>query len=364
MSGLSEWFGWNASSNTKTIELPEIFPIGISKDNFIKTDIINIYSKILTDVCERTHGLKDEQIALLWDNCLKSEAGDGLITLLAKAMTDKKDLFIVYEMAVNVIRVATSLEAAKIKADYEKQNKSGTGIFISFKNYSRSDMVKLYSGLEFATVSGLNKSLGLSSAIMFKMNDLRASVSLADSSSVSEQAAELCKALGEGQNVYMDAKDVIDTASPDVSAVKESITFINQKRSFYLGMPESYINGEQTGGIGSSGENDARAVERGLKNYYFSIVKPALEAIFGGSYSYKSQDARQILGSMEVLKTFALVDEELISLENKTKIINQLLDLPEKSKGDPIAKVDVTTPPATPKAKAPGDGAIAPQGNA
>jgi len=34
------------------------------------------------------------------------------------------------------------------------------------------------------------------------------------------------------------------------------------------------------------------------------------------------------------VKTFALVDEELISLENKTLIINKLLDLPEDAEGD------------------------------
>ncbi len=41
---------------------------------------------------------------------------------------------------------------------------------------------------------------------------------------------------------------------------------------------------------------------------------------------------------MDVIKTFALVDEEFVSRENKTKIINQLLDLPEDAKGDPVPK--------------------------
>jgi hypothetical protein len=346
MSSLSSFFNWgnlNQGAQDQS-EMPSIFPLNVSKDLFVKTDIINIYSKILTDVCERVHGLSEEQTQLLWDNCLKSESGDGLITLLAKAMTDKADLFIVYEKALKLIRRAAGIETQQIKSDYLKQGYSTAGIYISFKNYSRSDMVKLYAALEYSTVAGLNKSLNLSSGIQFKMNDLRASTSLNNSGEVKQQAADLAKALGDGKDVYLDAKDMIVTSSPDVSSVQESIKFINQKRSFYLGLPESYINGEQTGGIGSSGENDTRAVERGLKSYYFSIIKPALEVLFGGSYSYKSQDFRQILGSMEVIKTFSLVDEELVSRQNKTMIINRLLDLPDNAKGDPV----FTAPPVAP----------------
>lgn len=348
MSNLSSFFGWgnlNQGSQDQS-EMPSIFPLNISKDLFVRTDIINIYSKILTDVSERIHGLSDDQIQMLWDNCLKSEAGDGLITLLAKAMVDKADLFLVYEKALGLIRKAIGIEQQQIKADYLKLGSSTQGVYISFKNYSRSDMINLYAALEYSTVAGLNKSLNISSGIQFKMNDLRSSTGLNDSADIKKQALALVTALGDGKDVYLDAKDSIETSSPDVSSVQESIKFINQKRSFYLGLPESYINGEQTGGIGSTGENDTRAIERGLKSYYFSIMKPALEALFGGKYSYKSQDFRQILGSMEVIKTFSLVDEEFVSRENKTMIINRLLDLPDKAKGDAVTAPIVTPPPA------------------
>lgn len=155
-----------------------------------------------------------------------------------------------------------------------------------------------------------------------------------------------------GGAVLLDSKDIIETAKPDLTATQEAVTYTVKKLSFYLGLPDSYIIGEQTTGLGSSGENDMRAVERGLKAYYFSIIKPVLEALFGGTYSYKSQDTRQIAGSMDVLKTFALIDEEFISRENKTKIVNKLLDLPEDAEGDPtpeVVAVDPLTKPLTQK---------------
>ena len=338
---LATYFGFAVTPSTNE-ELPAIFPIEMTSDHFIETDVINIYSKILTDTAERTHGLAQKNQHLLWDNCLKSEAGDGLITMLARAMYDKADLFLVFESGVNVIRKATTDEQAQIKADYLKEAKSKTGVYISFKNYSRSDMVKLYSSLEFCTIQALNKTINLSAAIQIKIDGLRGNINLGDSANAASQALAIAKGLGNGKDVYIDAKDSIETSRPDLESTKTSIQFLNQKRSFYLGMPESYINGEQTGGIGSSGENDTKAIERGLKNYYYSILKPALEALFGGTYSYKSQDFRQIQGSLEVLKTFDITSDELISQENKLAIVNKLFDLPEDATGDEPEEIDLT----------------------
>lgn len=338
MSGISEWFGWGSSQPSD--ELPEIFPISVTQELFIKTDVINIFSKILTDVIERVHGLSDDQRALLWDNCVKSNSSDGLITLLSKAMTDKQDLFLVYDKALPVLRLATSEESQKIRSDYEKQNKSAVGVFVSFKNYLRSDMVKLYSAIEYCTVGSLYKSMNLSKAIQMKMSDLRASTGLNDSTEVKRQALLIAQGLSRGRDVLVDAKDIIETLSPDLKAVDSSMILINQKRSFYLGLPESYISGEQTGGLGTTGENDTKAIERGLKNYFESIIKPVLHAVFDINPTYKSQDFRQIENAMDVLKTFSLTDDTLVSAENKLLIVNRLLDLPENSKGDAPPKVD------------------------
>jgi hypothetical protein len=334
MGALTTWFGWNVS--TVSEELPDIFPISIKQDEFIKVDIINIYSKILTDVIERSHGLPDDKKALVWDNCVKSEASEGLLTLLSRAMADRADLFLVYESVVNVLRLATSTEAQIIKADYATKGESKVGVFISFKNYVRSDMIKLYSALEFTTVSALHKTMNLSKAVQFKMKNMRAGVSLTDSADVKAQAQLIAKSLAQGKDILLDGEDEVETSKPDLTAIKESISFLNQKRSFYLGLPESYINGELAGGLGDTGEGDTKAIERGLKGYFESIIKPVLFAVFNVKVTYKSQDFRQIAGSMEVIKTFSLVDDSLISMENKTKIVNQLLDLPEDSEGDEV----------------------------
>lgn len=341
----SNWFGWNRT--TETAELPEIYPVPIQPDQLIKTDLQGNYTKILTDVLERTHGLSDEQQAAMWDSCVMSDLSDGLITRLAKAMMDKKELFLVLDNGV--VREAKDEEVTKIRDDYAKQAKSSTGVYVTFRNYTRSDMLKFYMAIEYATVGGLFKSMNLSNAVQIKISDLRASVSLIDADKASAQAKEIAVALGKGKAALMDVKDAVMTSVPDLTATKESLAFLVKKYSFYFGMPEAYITGEQTAGMGTTGENDMRAVERGLKSYFFSVVKPVCEALFKVKLTFKSQDFRQILGSMEVLKTFQLVDGELVSQENKLKIVNRLLELPEDAKGDAPAKV--VAPPAPVPAK-------------
>jgi hypothetical protein len=132
----------------------------------------------------------------------------------------------------------------------------------------------------------------------------------------------------------MDKNDEIVTAAPDTSSIQESIEFLDCKRSFYYSMPLSYITGEQTSGIGSTGEADTRAVERGLKNYYISVMKPVLEALFEIQTSFKSNDFRQIGSALEAIKTFELIGNDLVSQDDKKTIIQRLLDIdPEIEKG-------------------------------
>jgi hypothetical protein len=323
-------------------DLPEIFPFQISNSNFVRTDLITTYTKILTDAMDRVHGLSAEDDKILWDSCVQTDANKGLITLLAESMTDMSELFLVYTPAISVLRKATNAEADAIRRDYIAQGKSNQGIFISFKGYRRTEMLKIYSGFEYCVVSSLHKSLNVSKALQLKIHKLRESVSLSDSSVARTQAKSMAEALSKGKDILMDGQDQIESAQPDTTASEKSIMFLDAKRCFYLGLPLSYVNGEQTPGIGSTGEADTRAVERGLKQYYLSILQPVLESIFAKTTEFKSQDFRQIAASLEVLKGLDLTTSEFMSTQAKREIVQRVFDLdPEKEKKN----LDLEEPP-------------------
>ncbi len=352
MSGLSNWFNWPVFQNIAEVDLPVIFPLSLGEKDFVSCDVLNIYKKILTDVAERSDGLSEDHEQLLWDNCLASESSRGLITLLSWAMLEKCDLFLVVDTATGVLRRATDTEAAQIQADYKSKAESAVGVFVSFRLYTRTDMIRIYSALEYTTVAALNKAMNLSKSIQFKVSDLRASTALSDKAEAKAQGKAIATGLSKGLDVMLDAKDIIETATPDLSATNAAIEFLSEKRAFYLGLPCSYITGELNSGLGDTGQADAKAIERGLKAYYVSIFKPVCEALFKSKLTFKSDDFMQIATSIEVLKTFELVSDELMSAENKLSIINRLFGLDPDEKGGPVAEPPPSPPaiPAPPKA--------------
>lgn len=335
------WFSFLGTTSDSTESFQDIFPIPIAEKDFVSIDVENIFSRILTDTVERTQGLPDDKKNLLWDNCLASEKQDGLITLLAKAMTDKKELFIVYQESTKVVRKADPEEESKIRDSYKKiaepvKLNGATGIYVTFKNYSKSDMVRFYSALEYCAVGGLWKQGNISKAVQIKINDLRTSISLGDSAEAKRQAKLMADGLAEGKDILTDAKDVIESMVPDLNATNSMLELIAKKQSGYLGLPASYFSGIQSASsLSDTGKADSKAIERGLRVYYFSIIKPVIEGLFSiKKTSYKSEDAEGLDIALKTLETFDRTSDEHLSKENKTLIVNKAFGLDEDEIGD------------------------------
>lgn len=327
-------FGW-LSASTAPPDLPEIYPIPILQASFVEIDIQNIYTRILNDVFERTLEIPEDFKKLLWDNCLGSESQDGLITMLAKAMASKKELYLVFNPGINLIRKATQEEQNQIRNDYAASSESKVGVFITFKNYTRTDMVKFYSALEYCSVGGLYKAMNLSKAVQIKISELRSSVGLNDKADAVTQMKAIAENLKNGRDIGLDAKDIIETVTPDLTATNSAMEFIAMKQSFYLGMPSTWITGLRAGGLGGdSGMSNSRDIERGLRPYFFSIVKPVIDTLFDINSTFDTEDFEMLAIANETLKTFDITSNDFISLENKMKIINQIFGLPEDAEGD------------------------------
>lgn len=325
MAGVVEWFGF-ATKQISIGGLPALFDLSVKIDSFTQNDITNLYKKILTDVIQRTYGLNQEQMRSVWDNCLKSEASKGLLSLLAEAMFGQTDLFLVYKL--KVIRKATEQERNQIEADYKNQNQSDVGVYVSFKDFTLTTMLKLYSCMEYSVLNSLNKKMNISNAIQFKMSDLRTSVGAVDKAQIEAQAKAICEAMGEGKNVLLDGKDGIETPVVEMETTKQSIAFLDGKRSFFTGLPIAYINGEQTTGIGSTGQADSKAIDRGLKYYFVSIIQPVCQALYGVEVTFKTEDTTSLDSALEAIKTFELIQSStLLSAEEQRNIVRKLFNL-------------------------------------
>lgn len=343
------WTFFDSKKGKTDNEIEDIFPLDVCKADFIRNDMLSTYQKILTDTVERTYGVPKNAEQFLWDNAL-GDHGDGLVTMLATAMTDQSELYLVYKPSIGVIRKATREEQVQIKKDYDKDGRSSVGIYVSFVKYKRTTMFKIWSAFEFCLLAGMNKQLNISKAMQIKVNELRTSVSLNDSQIAIDQAKNIAAALKRGNDVLIDKNDEIAILNPNMDASEKSMSFLAQKKAWILSVTAAYLSGDQTGGIGSTGENDTNALETGLKQYFVSIIKPVFDLLFGTDVKFRSKDFRNLTASLEVLKTFDLVSDENISRESKQEIVARVFDLDLQSEKKQIEKeskeVRVTVIPA------------------
>ena len=334
--GLKDFFKFKVIGNVPAGCLDEIYSFPFLEKNFIIEDIETIYTKILTDCANRATTLTDEMRNALYDNCLASEQDAGIITLLSKAMLNKQKLFLVYKNGV--VRKADTEEQERIELDYEKTNSSNLGVFVSFANYTKTDMLRIYSLMEYCVLQSLYKSMKLATATQMKISNLRQSIAEHDSIAAINQAKNIAAGLKEGKDILLDSADDILTNKPEIDAIKESINFINEKKAFYLNLPISYITGNLTSGIGSTGESDVKAIERGLSDYFYPILKPTLDAIFNKDIQFKSQDFRLMDSALNTLRTFEMIGEDLVTKENKRIIVSKILNIDYNPKD--FAEVD------------------------
>ncbi len=358
MSWLTNTFGgggFGLASNSNA-EVPIIYSMNMTVTQFIRADVLATYRRILTDTCERTHGLKDAQWKLLWDSCVQTDSSLGLVSLLAIAMQSKGEIFIVYKPSVNVLRLADQNEQQQIMREYREKGESTAGVWISFRNYDRTDLLNIFSEMEYCVISSLFKTVNLAKAVQLKMNEMRSSVSLSDSAVTVNQAKSIAAALRAGKDVMLDAKDSVTTSTPDVGPTEKAIAFLDAKRAFHLSLPIAYISGLQSSGIGSTGDADARAIDRGLRQYFLSIIQPVFEAVFKVDVDFRPEDTRAVESGLDVIKAFELVSDTYLSAETKREIVARVFDVDPIAEGERIdaeakaqakaAPIPVAVPPA------------------
>lgn len=344
---MSIWtsLGFGNQNNTPTNELINIFPLALDKDEFIRQDILAIYKAILTDTLERTYGIKDDQEQLLWDNCVEGTSKKGLVTMISEAMFNMGSVYVVWDRATNILREANQTERVEMDTIYKSGAKPKNKVALNFSNLTVTKMLMVYSELDYRTNCSINKALGIAATIQLKLHELRSSVGLNDSEITIEQAQAIAKAMSEGRDIAIDAQDIIELANPNMEPAQKALELNAQKKSLYLKLPASYITGLTPSSISDTGEREAKAVERGLKRWFFSIVKPTVEALFGVSVSYKSEDFYGLQTALGALTTFEMTSNDYISGENKLRMINSLFGLPENSKGDERKEPDPVPPP-------------------
>jgi hypothetical protein len=332
-------FGQSAEYN---VSFDNPFPFGkqIAESVFVDYCLENIYRKILTDCYAKTRGIEAGHKKFYWDTVVKSygksNADKGLITMLAKAMAAKEDLFLVYKS--DVLRRAGSKESESIREAFD--NKSQTdgqspmqspkgqsprqcpGYWFSFMEYTLSDILKVLYGFQYIILGSTYTSMNTAKALQLKINDLRRLVSDNDRANPIKQGTDIVAALKEGKSVMLDVADKIEHSSVDMEPTEVAVKFINGMIAFYLNAPLSYVNGQLAQGLSTTGESDGIAVERCLESFFNSVLKPVSDEIFKSDISFVCDNWRRlgaVANIMPVIESTGLICDE-----KKRKLVEEL----------------------------------------
>lgn len=303
------FFNFGSGAST-TLYIDKPFQLNLADTVFVENEITGLYEKLLMDCYSRSNDLKESPI--YFDNCLASENNQGLISLLSDAMYKKTDLFLVLKS--DVIRLADTEEKTKIAEDYKKTGKSSIGVYCSFKDFVKTDMLKVYYSMLFNVFDTTNTQMNISKSIQVKINKLRDLVSLSAKDSTVPQAKDLVDALKNGKGIMLDKDDEIAAIMTSLDPVKAGIELVNSKVASTIGMPLSYVNGELSAGLSSSGEGDSDMVERGLKPYFNSIWKPVVDKLMDSNITFKSDSWRTLepmLKYITVIETSDLIEKDV-----------------------------------------------------
>jgi len=326
-----DFFGglFRSSSEETEIRLEAPFCMKISKTEFCKIKTELLYKKILNRVYSRTEGAKgDDKINSLFDSMERSGAPRGLISLLACAMTNKKEMGIIYRDGV--VREANYDEKKIIEEDYKKFAKSSKGVLVDFRKYDLTDLMFAYMAIIYDILTSLNTQVGLAKALQIKISNLRGTVSAVGKDEPIEQAKKINESLKTGRSVLLDAKDTVETLKIDAGSIESAIKFVCALIASELGVSLSFITGELTTGMSATGEADANADEYGFQDFFNSIFKPVCDKLYNWDLRFISDDWRYF--SAMIGSLIAVENSSLLSEEQKKAFADRLMPIAKTKK--------------------------------
>lgn len=299
-------------SESTEINLLAPFSLKFNRDAFceFKTEIL--FKKILEGCLSRTEGIKDkDKIASLFDSYEKSGSGNGLISIIAMAMRQKREIAIIYDSGV--VRFATFEETQEIKKDYLKKAKSEKGVLVDFSRYCLTDLIFGYMSMIYDIIDSMNTQVGLAKSLQIKINSLRGTVSTVGKEEPVQQAKDINESLKNGKSVLMDKNDSVESLKIDSASIDSAINFVFSLIASDLGFSLSFISGALTTGMSATGEADVNKDEYGFLNFFNSIFKPICDKLYNWDLVFMSDDWRYfdaMIGSLIIVENSSLLSDE------------------------------------------------------
>lgn len=325
MAGIFSFWGNRKQTLNDVILLPEIFPFGLCRQDFVHFKLISIYENLLTQCHNRSRGFKDNQEKTLWNNyeAVNSYNTRGVIRLISISMSEQRTMAISYDKSTNVAQEALGEKFAEILNDYRKMTRSDKGVYINFERYYKSCIIAEYLNLLYSALLSANAQLGLSRAVQFKADKLRETQANNSNDEWKSQAKQVVDSVLAGRAVLISKDDELKLPDVNVEPVQNAIEFYSQLIAGELGVSTGFVTGIIKNGMNSTGEAEMMADENGIKVFFYSVFKPICDSLYKINLEFVTDNYRKTAELAKVIPY--LESSEAVSDEQLEKFVKYML---------------------------------------
>lgn len=322
-------FGINKEKNLiQKDNLSLCFDLSLKEKDFVDYMVSDLYQSILTMCFDKIifpdakeKDFKDKITPSFYDNLSVEGINKGIIKNLAYGIVQNQKVFLINASAGDdiIVRQGTQEELQK----YEKeQGNIKNQIQMDFTKYNQSKALKLFYSMIYWIIRATNTNVKISNSVLVKIAKLRELVAKEDAEEVIKQAKEINDAIKKGNSIIADKDDTMERLEINSQATKDALDVAFSLVSGLIKMPLSFVNGELTTGLTQTGDSDNLAIERGLKNYYYTILKPCTEKLFETKTRFSSDNTAKLKTLIGILPQLEL--STLLTDDEKRAIIEDL----------------------------------------
>lgn len=323
----NQMFGIRKEKNLiESDDLKLCFNLKLGEKDFVDYMVSDLYQTILTMVFDKMifpskKDLKDEITASYYDNLSVEGINKGIIKNLALGIVQNQTVFFVNASTGKdvIVRLGTTEEEQKYD---EAEGNIKKQVKMDFTKFNQVKLLKLFYQMIYWIIRATNTNVKISNAVLVKIARLRELVAKEDADDVVKQAKEINDAIKSGNSIIADKDDTMERLEIKSQSTKEALDVVFSLISGLVKMPLSFVNGELTTGLTQTGDSDNLAIERGLKNYYYTILKPCSEKLFDAKSSFVSDNTARLKTLIGILPQLEL--SEILTDEEKRLIVENL----------------------------------------
>lgn len=247
----------------------------------------------------------------------------GLMYYVIEAMSDETKVTL-RKRVLKGRENAFYFEEKMCSLELKKENKLDL-VVLDFEECHKTELLEAYFGMVFDAITSAAKLIRVGGALVLKIKDLSDLISDREVLlAIETQVKQINSALKESRGAYLDSESSIEMPKVDMKPVAEQLEYAYSLICNATGRPMSFVNGQLSGGLSTSGEGD-RKQNRQASIYDFNqILRGVFESVFGDDFEIKPD-----VGQLSELSNFmnALEMTSLYSDEEKRKIMDSIMPL-------------------------------------